>query len=130
MAQQAVDLKNAVDTLMERYGNLYPYIRIFPLQGVEQLNHRLYPDLYYAATSTAAHQGVLGVTGRYQMTDVQTTVSKAHIEELADRRMHIRAGIDQKTRENLRKLGIEVPERRMRNMNDDEDEPQPRRRRQ
>ncbi|KMQ82739.1 nucleocapsid [Lasius niger] len=110
--QQAVDLKRAVAELKEQHGPLYPYLRVFPLPGADRLHNRNYPDLYYAAVSTAVHNKDLGVEGRYQMTDVQTTTSKAVIDRMADRLLHARVGVDQVTIQNLAELGITLPRRR------------------
>ncbi|AYW51534.1 nucleoprotein [Formica fusca virus 1] len=128
IAQQAVDLKTEVDKLKDKYKENYPYIRVFPLPGVEKLNHRLYPDLYYAAVSTALHNKELGVEGRYKMTDVQTTISRGLIDKLADKPLHMETGVDETTVENLEKLGIHLQKRRYAE-EEEEDMPPLRRRR-
>ncbi|AWI42885.1 ORF5 [Formica exsecta virus 4] len=128
IAQQAVDLKTEVDKLKAKYKDNYPYIRVFPLPGVEKLNHRLYPDLYYAAVSTALLNKELGVEGRYKMTDVQTTISRGLIDKLADKPLHMETGVDETTIENLEKLGIHIRRGRPAE-EEDEDLPPLRRRR-
>ncbi|KMQ82686.1 nucleoprotein [Lasius niger] len=123
--QQTIDLKKVVAELKAQHGPLYPYLRVFPLPGADRLHHRNYPDLYYAAVSTAVHNKDLGVEGRYQMTDDQTTTSKAVIDRMADRLLHARVGVDQTTIQNLAELGITLPRRRMRRDDDDDEDEQP-----
>lgn len=49
IAQQAWTLRKAMEELKTKHGEMFPYIRVFPLEGADRLNHRNYPDLYYAA---------------------------------------------------------------------------------
>lgn len=130
IAQQAVDLKREVDALKAQYKDNYPFIRVFPLPGVERFNHRLYPDLYYAAVSTALHNKELGVEGRYKMSDIQTTISRGIIDKYADKPLHIEAGVDDTTMENLASLGIHIQRRRLAEEDDEELPPARRMRRQ
>jgi len=65
-------LRNEITRLKEKYGDLFPYMSVFPLEGVEALHHRNYPDLYHAAVKTAQKAQALGPEGRYIITDVQT----------------------------------------------------------
>lgn len=121
--EQLIRLKRTVEELRQQHGNLYPYIRVFPLPGAYRLNIRFYPDLYYAAISTAIANKDLGFEGRYLMTDVKTTISKSMIEHAANK--FIGAGHDayKKARMNLERLGIQNPERFFQEHNRDDKPP-------
>lgn len=53
IAHQARILKKAMEELKAKHGEMFPYIRVFPLDGADRLNHRNYPNLYYAAVNRA-----------------------------------------------------------------------------
>jgi len=74
---------------------------VFPLEGIETLHHRNYPDLYYAAVKTAMKAQALRPEGRYIMTDVQTTVPKPIIDKMIDQTVVIESIISDKTRKIL-----------------------------
>jgi len=131
VARQAVELKRTLRELREKHGPNFPYLRIFPLEGVEKIYHRNYPDLYYAAISTAIRSGDLGKEGQYIMSNVQIVASKAMIEEYTRKRLITEQAIDAETRENLEELGIDGQQmvRSLRRGGEDEEEEAPRRRR-
>lgn len=58
-----------MEKLKAKHREMFPYIRLFPLEGADRLNHRNYPDLYYAAVSRAIKNKELGPEGQYIMTD-------------------------------------------------------------
>lgn len=55
VASQAVVLRAAMEKYSRKYGEYFPYMRVYPLDGIEEVHHRLYPDLYYATVSNAIH---------------------------------------------------------------------------
>lgn len=81
IARQAAELKCVLIELRDRYKERFAYLRVYPLEGADRLNHKLYPDLYYAAVSAAIRNNKLGPEGRYVMTNVQTTIPKHMIEK-------------------------------------------------
>jgi len=105
---QADRLRGEITRLKEKYGELFPYMSVFPLEGVEALHHRNYPDLYYAAVKTAQKAQALGPEGRYIMTDVQTTIPKPVIEKMIDQPLEVEATISETTKEILERRGINV----------------------
>jgi len=105
---QADKLRNEITRLKEKYGDLFPYMSVFPLEGVEALHHRNYPDLYYAAVKTAQKAQAVGPEGRYIITDVQTTVPKPVIEKMIDQPLDVEATISETTKEILERRGINV----------------------
>jgi len=129
VAQQAVVLRRTLRELREQHGGKFPYLRVYPLQGADRLNHRSYPDLYYAAVTTAASNKDLGAEGRYIVTDVQTQTSKHIIDEYARRDLKMELFLDEATKANLRELGITPPTRRIREEDEDEYVEPPRARR-
>ncbi|QPB73974.1 nucleoprotein [Hymenopteran orino-related virus OKIAV85] len=124
IAKQAVDMRRNLQRLKETLGQKFAYIKLYPLPGADLLNHREYPDLYYAAISSALASGDLGKEGRYIMSDVQTTISKPLIEDMTEKSTRARLVIDEITKENLSILGYEVPDER-----DREETPPPKRHR-
>lgn len=123
IASQAVSLRKALTKYKDRYGGYFPYMRVYPLEGTEEIHHRLYPDLYYAAVSNAAHHRELGVEGRYQMTEVSTTIPRSQIDEYLDQKLKTTLEISDQTKRDLAELGLHVEEE------DLEDEPPRRKRR-
>lgn len=121
IASQAVQLRDAMEKYKKKYGEYFQYMRVYPLDGIEEIHHRLYPDLYYATVSNAIHNKELGIEGRYQMTDVSTTIPKALIDEYLDQKLRTTLGVSDRTKEHLTKLGIKIEE-------EDLDEEPPRRR--
>jgi len=119
VAQQAVTLRRTLRELREQHGEKFPYIGIYPLQGADRLNHRSYPDLYYAAVTTAIGNKDLGSEGRYVVTDVQTQTSKHIIDEYARKDLKMELFLDDTAKANLRELGITLSIRRPRERDDD-----------
>lgn len=121
IAQQAVDLKRALSDLRALHGDRFPYMRVYPLEGVDRINHRTYPDLYYAAVKHSLDNKELGQEGRFIMSEVQTTIPKTLIDEHLPRRYRLITALDDVTKENLRTLGID-PEAARRGGREDEEE--------
>lgn len=130
IAQQSWTLRKAMEELKNKHGEMFPYIRVFPLEGAERLNHRNYPDLCYAAVNRAIKNKELGPEGQYVMTEITTTIPKTTIIEQAERTFRIQTVMDETTKRYLQDLGID-PEasRRRREEYDEDDEPTIRRRR-
>lgn len=126
IARQAVKLRRELTALREKHGELFPYMRVYPLEGVERIHHRVYPDLYYASISTALHHKELGVEGRYVMTEVQTTIPRETIDTYADKKLYVEMALSDQTRADLRELGIKLRDDEERG---EEEEPPRRRRR-
>jgi len=105
---QADKLRTEIARLKEKYKDLFPYMSVFPLEGVEALHHRNYPDFYYAAVKTVQKAQALGPEGRYIMTDVQTTVPKPVIEKMIDQPIDVEVAISKTTQEILERRGINV----------------------
>ncbi|XP_011698140.1 PREDICTED: uncharacterized protein LOC105456063 isoform X2 [Wasmannia auropunctata] len=125
IANQAVELKKAVLALKALHKERYPYIRLFPLEGVDRLHYRNYPDLYFAAVSLTTKDKDLGEEGRYQMSEIPTTIPKAIIIERVSQRTEIQPHLEE-ILEDLEYLGLDlthlrVPTRQRREM-EDEDE--------
>lgn len=78
-----------------------------PMEGADSLNHRLYPDLYYAAISAARQNKELGPEGRYLMTDVQTTVPRKIIDEQCNLPLRTKPMGGGLVQEGMRELGVE-----------------------
>lgn len=114
VAVQTRDLRNKLKELRELHGAKFPFLKLVPLARADELHHRNYPDLYYAAISTAVHENALGAQGRFRMTEVSTTLSKTLIEEYADQTPKRGRGVDAKTKEILVEMGYPF--------SDDEDE--------
>ncbi|QRK69400.1 nucleocapsid [Solenopsis invicta virus 15] len=121
IARQAVALKKALIALREKHKEKFPYMRIYPLEGAERLNHRDYPDLYYAAVKLATRNRALGQEGRFQMSDLPTTIPKTEIEEEVVKKIRVLTTISAETEENLTFLGITLAQRRQRDEDEDED---------
>lgn len=130
IAQQAWTLKKAMEDLKSRHGDMFPYIRVFPLDGADRLNHRNYPDLYYAAINRAIRNKELGPEGQYVMTEITTTIPKTTIIDQSERTFKVQPVMDEVTKNYLKELGID-PEaaRRRRDECEEEEEPSARRRR-
>ncbi|KAK2577925.1 hypothetical protein KPH14_000950 [Odynerus spinipes] len=107
VAQQAVDLKAALQEQRALHREKFAYLKLYPLEGADTLNHRNFPDLYYAAVKTAIEEGQLGEKDRYAMSEVQTMLSKAQIENMAGKSVRARSGIDEQTKRNLQRGGVE-----------------------
>lgn len=122
VASQAVALRKALAKYKTRYGDYFPYMRVYPLDGTEEIHHRLYPDLYYATISNAIHHRELGGEGRYQMTEVSTTIPRAQIDEYLDQKLKTTLGVSDQTKKDLAELGLHIDE-------DELEEEPPRRRR-
>lgn len=121
IARQAVALKKTLSALREKHGEKFPYMRIYPLEGAEKLNHRDYPDLYYAAVKLATRNRALGQEGRFQMSDLPTTIPKTEIEEEVVKKIRVVTTISAETEENLTFLGITLAQRRQREDEEDDD---------
>ncbi|KAL0117664.1 hypothetical protein PUN28_008815 [Cardiocondyla obscurior] len=80
VARQACELYTTYTELRQKHGDKSPYIRVYPLERTERLNHRNYPDLYYVSVQTALRRGNLGKEGQYVITDVATETSKAILD--------------------------------------------------
>ena len=109
--------------MRQRHGESFSYLKLVPLEGADELNHRNYPDLYYAAIGTAIHDKALGVEGRYKMTDVQTTLPKATIEEYADKPPKKGRRLDQKVKDILKELRYPLNEVEEEDEAEEEEEP-------
>lgn len=132
IAQQAWTLRKAMEEFKEKHGEMFPYIRVFPLEGSDKLNHRNYPDLYYAAVSRAIKNKELGPEGQYIMTEIATTISRKTIIDQAERTFRIQPIMDETTKKYLVDMGIDSIAARKRREEEDEDiemEEPPRRRR-
>ena len=110
VATQAAEMLKKFNELREYHKENFPYLKLNPLDKADELNHRNYPDLYYAAISTAIHEKALGIERRYKMTDVQTTLSKPTIEEYADKKPRKGRKMDQKNKEILKEIGYPLEE--------------------
>lgn len=106
IAQQTADLRTTLTELRALHGARFTYIKIYPLEGSERLNHRNYPDLYHASVMSAVQNKALGQEGRYVVTDVQTNTPKHIIEIYIKREFQAEVTMDETTRNNLRILGI------------------------
>lgn len=80
VAEQAVQLRRAIQSLRQLHGEKFAFIKVYPLEGANQLNHKTYPDLYYAALTTVIRKNQLGPGGKYVLTNVQTLVRKRVID--------------------------------------------------
>jgi hypothetical protein len=121
IARQAVSLKKVLIELREKHKDLFPYMRIYPLEGAEKLNHRDYPDLYYAAVKLATRNKALGQEGRFQMSDLLTTIPRTEIEEEVGKKIRVATTISAETEEHLTYLGITLAQRRRHEEDEDED---------
>lgn len=130
IAQQVWTLKKTMEELKTKHGEMFPYVRVFPLEGADRLNHRNYPDLYYAAVNRAIKNKKLGPEGQYVMTEITTTIPKTTILDQAERTFRVQPVMDEVTKGYLTDFGID-PEaaRRRRDDYDDNEEPTTRRRR-
>lgn len=107
IAQQVWDLKQAMTTLKDAHGELFPYVRVFPLDGSDRLNHRNFPDLYYAVLQRTIKNQELGPEGRYIMTEITIIIPKNVIIEQSERSYKLQPSLNEKTRQNLNNLGID-----------------------
>jgi len=82
-------------------------MNVFPLEGIETLHHRNYPDLYYAAVKTAMKAQALGPEGRCIMTDVQIIVPKPTIDKMLDQTVDLEATMSETTKQILEQ-GVNV----------------------
>ncbi|KAL0098843.1 hypothetical protein PUN28_020788 [Cardiocondyla obscurior] len=125
VARQACELYTAYTELRQKNGALSPFIRVFPLEGAERLNHRNYPDLYYVSVQTAARRGDLGKEGQYIITDVTTETSKSILDRYSKKSLRMDYKVTPEVTDYLSRCGVSTQElitRRSRNETDTEDE--------
>lgn len=122
IAKQAWELKKVLEDLRRQHGELYPYMRVFPLEEVDRAHHRNFPDLYYASVRLAQKNKELGPEGRYVMTDVITTISKSLIDDQVTMTYRIKPQLDEITKNYLKEIGVDPEQATRRRRGDDEDE--------
>ncbi|XP_071582689.1 uncharacterized protein [Temnothorax nylanderi] len=107
IAQQAADLRRAMDELRTRYGDRFPYLKIYRLEGTDRLNCRKYPDLFYAVVATeVANKKTIPDSVRDILMDLQTRTAK-HIIDAEVKKTLKSDMLDEVTTANLRFLNIE-----------------------
>ncbi|XP_071582837.1 uncharacterized protein [Temnothorax nylanderi] len=107
IAQQAADLRRAMDELRTRYGDRFPYLKIYRLEGTDRLNCRKYPDLLYAVVATeVANKKTIPASVRDILMDLQTRTAK-HIIDAEVKKTLKSDMLDEVTTANLRFLNIE-----------------------
>lgn len=121
IAQQAYQLKRALTELRALHKERFPYLRVYPLEGVERIQHRLYPDLYYAAINLAVKNKELGPEGQYAITAVQTTIPKRLIDKQMELRYKVRPALDEDTKRYLIELGVDPSAALRRGREEEED---------
>lgn len=105
IAKQAALFNRELSELRQRYGSNFPYLCLFPFEGAKRLNYENFPDLYYAAISTALENNEQLSKNEY-VTDIQTITSKGIINTCLNRRIKIKFTLDQETRDCLLELDI------------------------
>ncbi|XP_071643739.1 uncharacterized protein [Temnothorax longispinosus] len=107
IAQQAADLRRAMDELRTRYGDRFPYLEIYRLEGRDRLNFRKYPDLFYAVFATeVAKKKTIPDSVRDILMDLQTRTAKYIIDDELKKTLKSEM-LDEVTTENLRFLNID-----------------------
>ncbi|XP_071582835.1 uncharacterized protein [Temnothorax nylanderi] len=107
IAQQAADLKRAMDELRTRYGDRFPYLEIYRLKGRDRLNCRKYPDLFYAVVATeVANKKTIPDSVRHILMDLQTRTARHIIDAEVKKTLKFEI-LDEVTTANLRFLNIE-----------------------
>ncbi|XP_024876158.1 uncharacterized protein LOC112457377 [Temnothorax curvispinosus] len=107
IAQQAVDLRRAMDELRRRYGDRFPYLKIYWLEGTDRLTCRKYPDLFYAVVATeVANKKTIPDSARHILMDLQTRTAR-HIIDAEVKKTLTSEMLDKVTTANLRFLKIE-----------------------
>ncbi|XP_071637928.1 uncharacterized protein [Temnothorax longispinosus] len=105
IAQQAADLRRAMDELRTRYGDRFPYLEIYRLKGRDRLNCRKYPDLFYAVVATEiANKKTIPDSVRHILIDLQTRTDRHIIDAEVDKTLKFEI-LDEVTNANL--LNIE-----------------------
>ncbi|XP_024876160.1 uncharacterized protein LOC112457379 [Temnothorax curvispinosus] len=109
IAQQAADLRRAMDELRTRYGDRFPYLEIYRLKGSDRLNCSKYPDLFYAVVATeVANKKTIPDSVRHILIDLQTRTDRHIIDAEVDKTLKFEIlDLDEVTTANLRFLNIE-----------------------
>ncbi|TGZ38168.1 Nucleocapsid [Temnothorax longispinosus] len=107
IAQQAADLRKAIDELRIRYGDRFPYLKIYRLEGTDRLNYKKYPDLFYAVIATGVANNRISLDSvRHILIDLQTRTDR-HIIDAEVKKTLKSEILDEVTIANLRCLNIE-----------------------
>ncbi|XP_077262070.1 uncharacterized protein LOC143897342 [Temnothorax americanus] len=107
IAQQAADLRRAMDELRTRYRDRFPYLKIYWLKGTDRLTCRKYPDLFYAVVATdVANKMTIPDSIRHILMDLQTRTAR-HIIDAEVKKTLKSEMLDEVTTANLRFLNIE-----------------------
>ncbi|XP_077262072.1 uncharacterized protein LOC143897343 [Temnothorax americanus] len=107
IAQQAADLRRAMDELRTRYGDRFPYLKIYWLKGTDRLTCRKYPDLFYAVVATdVANKKTIPDSIKHILMDLQTRTARHIIDAEVKKTLKFEI-LDEVTYANLRFLNIE-----------------------
>ncbi|XP_024876157.1 uncharacterized protein LOC112457376 [Temnothorax curvispinosus] len=107
IAQQAADLREAMDELRIRYGDRFPYLKIYRLEGTDRLNYKKYPDLFYAVIATEVANNSISLDSvKDILMDLQTRTAR-HIIDAEVKKTLKSEMVDKVTTANLRFLNID-----------------------
>jgi len=81
---QAVALKKMFDELQKKYGDQFPFLKLYQFEGAENMDYRLYSDLFYAAVCICIKTEILSPTAKYLITELQTTIPKDEITKYVE----------------------------------------------
>ena len=91
---------------MDKHGDGFPYIKVYPLAGTESLNHRNYPHLYYAALKYELNSK--NINDNYAMTQLPTSVPKSAIDRKLMKTADVEEILSEEHKNILRSLGYEI----------------------
>ena len=79
VAKEVLELRKVLADLTNKLETKFPHIKLYPLEEVEILNHRIYPHIYYAAVRYEIN--IKNLTENYSMSQIATIVAKTIIHQ-------------------------------------------------